>query len=164
MRLGEQKFPKPIMGFVGFFCSLFLLQNFLKKLKKLFKSTDEPGTFDEIIELQKGGEIVTALERRDKIIEILCEKRTVTLNYLSDEFKVAKSTIQNDILELSLSYPIFSKSGIGGGIYIAKGYYRDKDYLSSKQKETLESLLGEIDEERRNVLESILEKFARPTA
>ena len=164
MRLGEQKFPKPIMGFVGFFCSLFLLQNFLKKLKKLFKRTDEPGPFNEIIGLQKGGEIVTALERRDKILEILCEKRTVTVSYLINEFNVARSTIQNDILELSLSYPVFSKPGIGGGICIAKGYYRDKDYLSSKQKETLESLLGEIDEERRSVLESIIKKFARPIA
>ncbi|MBQ7976067.1 MAG: DeoR family transcriptional regulator [Clostridia bacterium] len=107
---------------------------------------------------------MTALERRDKIIELLCEKRTVTLSYLINEFKVARSTIQNDILELSLSYPIFTKPGIGGGVYIAKGYYRDKDYLSSLQKETLESLLGEVDDERKLVIESIINKFARPVA
>ena len=116
------------------------------------------------MESQKGGEIVSALERRDKILDILCEKRMVKIEYLMNEFNVARGTIINDILELSLSYPVFTKSGRTGGICIAKGYYRDKDYLSSLQKETLESLLGEIDEERKLVLESIIKKFARPEA
>ena len=135
-------------------------------MKKLFISGSEPSGLYEKIELQrtKGGEIVSALERRDQIVNILCEKRFVQVEFLADMFCVSERTIRNDILELSLSYPIFTKNGKGGGVYIAKGYYRDKDYLSLKQKETLESLLGEIDEERRNVLESILEKFARPTA
>lgn len=69
------------------------------------------------------------LERRDRIIEILCEKRFVTTEYLIRELEAARSTICNDILELSLSYPIYTKKGTGGGIYIAKGFYRDKDYL-----------------------------------
>ncbi|MBQ3041382.1 MAG: HTH domain-containing protein [Clostridia bacterium] len=107
---------------------------------------------------------MNTLERRDKIIELLCEKRFLTMSFLTTEFRVARSTIQNDILELSLSYPVFTKKGTGGGVYIAKGYYRDKDYLNSKQKETIESLLGEVDEERKAVLESILKKFARPSA
>ena len=38
------------------------------------------------------------------------------------------------------------------------------EMLTDKQKETLESLLGEIDEERKLVLESIIKKFARPEA
>ena len=105
-----------------------------------------------------------ALERRDEILNILCEKRFVKIEYLADRFEVSERTIRNDILELSLSYPIYTKTGTWGGVYIAQGYYRDKNYLSSKQKETLESLLGEIDEERKIVLESIIKKFARPEA
>ena len=114
---------------------------------------------------RKGGEIVySTLERRDKIIELLCERRFVKIEYLVNEFGVCEKTVRNDILELSLSYPIFTKAGRTGGVYIAKGYYRDKDYLSGEQKETLESLLGEIDEKRKLVLESIIKKFARPEA
>ncbi len=106
-----------------------------------------------------------ALERRDKMITLLCEIRYAKIEYLANYFGVSKRTISNDILELSLSYPIYSKCGKEeGGVYVTKGYYRDKDYLSSKQKETLESLLGEIDEERKLVLESIIKKFARPEA
>ena len=105
-----------------------------------------------------------ALERRDRIIDILCEKRFVKIEYLVNEFSVCEKTIRNDILELSLSYPIYTKTGTWGGVYIADGYYRDKDYLSSLQRETLESLLGEIDAERKLVLESIIKKFARPEA
>lgn len=104
-----------------------------------------------------------ALERRDKILELLCEKRFLKTADLVREFNATRTTIQNDILELSLSYPIFTKKGTGGGIYIAKGYYRDKDYLSSLQKETLESLLDKVDNNKKTVILSILNKFTRPT-
>ena len=47
-----------------------------------------------------------ALERRQSIIEYLCEVRETTYENLMFEFQASKRTIQNDILELSLSYPI----------------------------------------------------------
>ena len=55
-----------------------------------------------------------ALERRDKILELLCEKRFLKTADLVREFNTTRTTIQNDILELSLSYPVFTKKGTGG--------------------------------------------------
>ena len=115
-----------------------------------------------IIELQKGGEIVKALERRERILDILCEKRFVTTEYLVNEFKTSRPTIQNDIIELSLSYPVFTKKGTGGGIYIAKGYYRDKRYLTDNQEKALLSAIDKVDKETQVLLESIIKNFSRP--
>ena len=105
---------------------------------------------------------MSALERRDQIISLLCEKRFLTMEYLADMFNVSRRTIYVDIMELSLSYPIETKKGTGGGIYVADGYYRDKDYLSTLQKETLESILDKVDNYQKTVICSIIKKFTRP--
>ncbi len=106
-----------------------------------------------------------ALERRDQMITLLCEIRYAKIEYLANYFGVSKRTISNDILELSLSYPIYSKCGKEeGGVYVAKGYYRDKDYLNSEQEKAIKSTLDIVDEKTRIVLMSIIDKFARPKA
>ena len=103
-----------------------------------------------------------ALERRDKIVDILCEKRHVKIEYLANEFGVSERTIRNDVLELSLSYPIYTKTGTWGGVYIAKGFYRNKDYLSEMQETALASALDKVDEKTRIAIQSVIDKFARP--
>lgn len=105
-----------------------------------------------------------AIERRERILDILCEKRFVTVQYLTYELKTARSTLQEDILDLSLTYPIFTKKGKGGGVYIADGFYRDKRYLNESQEQTLVELMDVASIEQRMMLESILKKFARPKA
>ena len=69
-----------------------------------------------------------------------------------------------DILELSLSHPIYTQSGRhGGGIYVADGYYLGKQYLSEEQRNVLESLLPSVGDDQRKVLLSIVSKFGRPS-
>ena len=66
----------------------------------------------------KGGEKVKALERRQALLELLCERRYEKMANLAFEFGVSRQTIQNDVLELSLSYPIYTSVGNNGGVYV----------------------------------------------
>lgn len=105
-----------------------------------------------------------ALERRQAIIEYLCEVRETTYENLMFEFQAGKRTIQNDILELSLSYPIYTQSGRhGGGIFIAQDYYLGKQYLRPEEKELLENLSSSVDDVQRKLLDSIIQRFGRPS-
>ena len=104
-----------------------------------------------------------ALERRQAIIELLCERRTEKIENLAFEFSVNECTIRRDIQELSLSYPIYTKTGTYGGVYVAEDYYLGKQYLSSQQKELLETLSSSVGDDQRRVLESIIRKFGRPS-
>ncbi len=105
-----------------------------------------------------------ALERRQAILEVLCERRFETVENLCYEFSACDKTIRNDILELSLSYPIYTQTGRhGGGVYVAQDYYLGKQYLSPEQRDLLETLSANVDDDQRKVLESIIRKFGRPS-
>ena len=51
-----------------------------------------------------------ANERRQALLEHLCEVRQSTLENLAFHFSVSQSTIRRDVLELSLSYPHYKGS------------------------------------------------------
>jgi predicted DNA-binding transcriptional regulator YafY len=105
-----------------------------------------------------------ALERRQAIIELLCERRTEKIENLAFEFSVNECTIRRDIQELSLSYPIYTKTGTYGGVYVAEDYYLGKQYLRSEEKELLESLASSVGDDQRKMLESIIRRFGRPSS
>lgn len=106
---------------------------------------------------------MTALERRQAILESLCERRFDTFENLAFEFSVSKMTIYRDVLELSLSYPIYTKSGRHeGGVYVAEDYHLGKRYLSPEQQALLETLSPSLDDDQRKVMVSIIRKFGRP--
>ena len=102
------------------------------------------------------------MERRQAILEVLCERRHETLDNLAFEFSVTKRTICNDVLELSLSYPIYTVCGrYGGGIYVDDDFYLGKQYLSPEQIAVLEQLSTKCDTKQQEVLSSIIKKFGR---
>ena len=103
-----------------------------------------------------------ALERRQALIELLCERRFEKIENLAFEFSVNECTIRRDIQELSLSYPIYTQTGHNGGVYVADGYYLGRMYLSPEQKELLETLSFSVGDDQRKLLESIIRKFSRP--
>ena len=80
-------------------------------------------------------------ERRLAILHILCERRKETIDNLAFELKVCRNTIKTDIFVLSLSYPIYTVSGVGGGIHIMDGFRLGMKYLTDTQCELLEMLL-----------------------
>ena len=84
---------------------------------------------------------MTASERRNAILEVLCFRRFDTVANLAFEFGVTDRTIRNDILTLSLEYPIYTTKGNGGGIHVDEKYRLGKTYLKDEQQELLERLL-----------------------
>ena len=103
----------------------------------------------------------SALERRQRIVEILNMRRSEQLENLANELNVSKMTIRRDIEVLSCSYPLNTKQGNGGCIYVEEGYDLYERYLSAKQFEVLEELKGVATGEQVKVLETILKNFGR---
>ena len=102
---------------------------------------------------------MTVNERRNKILEKLCVRRHDTRENLASEFGVTKRTIENDVLALSLEYPIYTIQGHGGGIYVEKNYKLDRKYLSDEQAELLEMLSESLSGKQAEVMQSILKTF-----
>ena len=105
---------------------------------------------------------MTASERRMAIIQVLCNRRRELIANLAFEFGVTTRTIKTDLLELSLSYPIYTVPGkYHGGVYIAEDYYLGKQYLSDEQLQTIISLMDKADDDQKKVLESIIKDFGK---
>ena len=105
---------------------------------------------------------MNALERRQAILELLCERRFEKMENLAFEFSVHECTIRRDIQELSLSYPLYTKTGTYGGVYVMDGFNLRTKYLNIKQKELLERLKEKLNADDKEILESILTGFTRP--
>ena len=103
--------------------------------------------------------VQSALERRQEILEVLCERRYDTV---ATEFGVGERTIRRDIEYLSLSYPIYTVPGKGGGVYVGEGYRLGKKYLTDKQAELLEELSKGLTGNELAVMHSILKTFKEP--
>ena len=105
---------------------------------------------------------MNAAERRQAILEALCLRRQEKIENLAFEFKVSERTIRNDVLELSLTYPIYTVSGrYNGGVYVDEDFYLGKQYLSPEQLALLEQLSTKCDKKQQEVLSSIIKKFGR---
>ena len=105
---------------------------------------------------------MTALERRQAILEALCIRRRDKIENLAFEFDVSEKTIRRDLLELSLSYPVYTVTGrYHSGVYIADDYYLGKQYLSSEELQTIISLMGKADDDQKKVLSGIINKFGK---
>lgn len=102
---------------------------------------------------------MSANERRKAILEVMCERRYDTRENLAFEFGVSKRTIENDVLMLSLEYPIYTTRGNGGGIRVAEGYRLDRKYLTDKQSELLERLSAGLSGEDLEVMNTIFKTF-----
>ncbi len=80
-------------------------------------------------------------ERRRAIIKLLCRRRFDTVENMALELGVSKRTIRRDIEILSLSEPIYTQSGRGGGVYIMDNYSMDRMYVSDETSSVLKKLL-----------------------
>lgn len=83
---------------------------------------------------------MTAHERRQSILFTLCRRRQETMENFAVEFGVCKRTIENDIMHLSLKYPIYTKSGSGGGVFVLPNFKPDKPSMNKKQIDLLKKL------------------------
>jgi predicted DNA-binding transcriptional regulator YafY len=106
--------------------------------------------------------MITTAERRLALLQILCERREETINNLAFELRVSRNTIKTDIFVLSLSYPIYTVQGRGGGVRILDGYCLGMKYLTDKQSNLLERLLEKTEGADRELLHTIIQTFRRP--
>lgn len=106
--------------------------------------------------------MLTTTERRLSVLRILCERRRETIDNLAFELEVSRTTIKTDILVLSMSYPIYSVSGVGGGIRVVDGFNLGTKYLTDTQCELLERLSTILEGTDKETLHSILKTFKKP--
>ena len=91
---------------------------------------------------------MTTADRRLEIVSVLVVNGHVTSRELAQEFGVARRTILNDVAALTYGYPIYTKPGAGGGIFIMEGYrpYNNTltPYEQKKQKKMYDAAEGRI--------------------
>ena len=105
------------------------------------------------------------VERRERIIGILCEKRRETVKRLSYEFNVSERTVRRDIEALSKMYPIYTKSGkYGGGVYILENFRQSTGYMSDKELSLLIRICEKCDwltAEDIKVMKNIIKRYSQ---
>ena len=102
---------------------------------------------------------MTASERRQAILEVLCQRRHETRENLAFEFGVSKRTIEYDVLELSLAYPVYTTQGNGGGIHVVDGFRLDKPCMTDKQTALLEKVLLTLSGEDKETMGTIIKIY-----
>ena len=107
-----------------------------------------------------------AVERQRKLLGILYEKGHETMKNLAEILNVSERTIRRDVEFLSLSEPIYTRTGrFSGGVYIAKTNTRRTHRSKSEEFLILEKVrvyLKEakfLSEEELRLFDSILETY-----
>lgn len=102
-----------------------------------------------------------AVERRQQILELLCQRRKDTMQNLAAELGVSERTIRRDVEILTRSYPLETVCGrYGDGVRVADWYHLDRQRMSPKQTALLRRLAADLRGEDLEVMEQILLKFA----
>lgn len=97
--------------------------------------------------------------RRMEIISILSVKGHITSRELAWEFGVTVRTIHHDIFALSFDYPIYTKPGCGGGIFITDSYKPYANTLTPTELETLCRLYRKSEGKEKEILFRIIHKY-----
>lgn len=99
---------------------------------------------------------MTAAERRQAILEVLCSRRHETRENLAQEFGVSKRTIEYDVLNLMLTYPVYTVQGNGGGIYVTDNFRLDRPRMNEKQTALLQKVLLTLSGEDKETMQNII--------
>lgn len=98
-------------------------------------------------------------ERRAEIISTLIVKRRATAAELAEEFDVTVRTIQNDIQALSLKYPIYTKPGVAGGVFMSEHYSPYANSLTLQELQTLKEIYETAEDRHKKILLQIIHKY-----
>ena len=101
-------------------------------------------------------EKISLYERRRQLIAVLYERQNDTIGNLAFEFSVSSHTIHNDIRVLELEYPIYTKMGAGGGVFILDSSRLQQRWLTVHQRELLIDMCGYLDDEKALLVKSII--------
>ena len=100
-----------------------------------------------------------AAHRRMEIISILAARGHATMGELAWELDVDRRTIMNDVMLLSFDYPIYTKQGEGGEVFITKDYKPYGNTLTQTEQETLCRLHGKAEGKEKEILFRIICKY-----
>ena len=98
-------------------------------------------------------------DRRAEIINILLVRRRITAKELADEFNVTVRTIQNDIQALSPGFPIYTRQGGDGGIFVGDNYKPYMNTLTPLELKVLHEMYGLADGIHKKVLFQLIRKY-----
>ena len=144
-------------------CAFFISGLYRNIFEKSFLIRTWPVRFnlyDSAMEV-KGGESVRNNNRHQQIINLLCQRRSDTVQNLAAELGVCERTIRRDIEELTLTYPLETVRGrYGGGVRMADWYFQDRPKLSPKQTALLKRLAVGLHGEDLDEMNQILARFA----
>lgn len=102
-----------------------------------------------------------AAERRQQILDLLCQRRRETISNLAEELGVSERTIRRDVEMLTLRYPIETVCGrYGGGVRMADWYKQDRRRLTPRQTALLRRLAAGLQGEDLEDMKQILTQFA----
>ena len=117
--------------------------------------------YDRFQRAMEGGGHMSAGERRQRILEILCLRRQDTYGNLATEFGVSRETIRHDIVLLMCSYPIETIRGrYGGGVRVKADFLPYRKALSKKQVKLLIKLSAQLVGDDLATISSIIFQFA----
>jgi len=84
------------------------------------------------------------------------ERQQDTIGNLAFEFGVSSHTIRNDIRVLELEYPIYTRMGAGGGVFILDSSRLQQRWLTVRQRELLMDVCGALNNEQALLMKSII--------
>ena len=102
---------------------------------------------------------MTTAERRHKILRIICERRQIKMKQLVNLFDVSRPTLINDVFVLSLSYPIYTTKGNGGGVFVMEGFDFEPEKLNQNETDFLNRLALTLTGEDRETMLDIIRKI-----
>ncbi len=102
---------------------------------------------------------MSTFERRCEILIFLCKNGYETRENLAYRFGVCKRTIESDVQRLSLKFPIFTKQGNGGGIFINPHFRFDRPTMTEKQLGLLKRLVDTLSPDDKKIVNEIIENF-----
>lgn len=106
-----------------------------------------------------------AYDRRQEILLYLSDIRETTLAELSCKYQVSISTVRRDLDRLSAKYPIYTKSGVGGGVFVLDNFhYRQAQDLTPEQDELLHRLYDGLHGKDKEIMGSIIDAFTFSSA
>ena len=83
----------------------------------------------------------------------------LTAKELAEEFNVTVRTIQNDIQALSLGFPIYTRQGGDGGIFVGDNYKPYMNTLTPLELKVLHEMYGLADGIHKKVLFQLIRKY-----
>ena len=103
---------------------------------------------------------ISLYERHRQLIAVLYKHQNDTVGNLAFEFNVSSHTISNDIRVLELEYPIYTKVGAGGGVFILDSSRLQQRWLTVRQRELLMSVCDMLNDKKALLMKSIIGRLS----